>query len=48
MKPGVVVADEMFPEGAGPYTDLEEAGGSGGPADGSGCKRKVSPCRLLQ
>ncbi|KAL1426471.1 hypothetical protein MTO96_018302 [Rhipicephalus appendiculatus] len=24
MKPGVVVADEMFPEGAGPYTDLEE------------------------
>ncbi|KAL3212130.1 hypothetical protein MRX96_000773 [Rhipicephalus microplus] len=30
MKPGVVVADEMFPEGAGPYTDLEEAGGSGG------------------
>uniref|UniRef100_A0A0K8RF61 COP9 signalosome complex subunit 9 n=1 Tax=Ixodes ricinus TaxID=34613 RepID=A0A0K8RF61_IXORI len=30
MKPGVVVADEMFPEGAGPYTDLEEAGGSSG------------------
>ncbi|GAB6019873.1 COP9 signalosome complex subunit 9 [Chamberlinius hualienensis] len=27
MKPNVV-ADEMFPEGAGPYMDLEEAGGS--------------------
>ena len=25
-----VVADEMFPEGAGPYMDLEEAGGSSG------------------
>jgi len=25
MKPRVVV-DEMFPEGAGPYMDLEEAG----------------------
>lgn len=24
MKPGGVVADEMFPEGAGPYMDLEE------------------------
>lgn len=22
-----VVADEMFPEGAGPYMDLDEAGG---------------------
>ncbi|XP_065164922.1 COP9 signalosome complex subunit 9 [Atheta coriaria] len=29
MKPAVV-ADEMFPEGAGPYMDLEEAGGSSG------------------
>jgi hypothetical protein len=29
MKP-TVVADEMFPEGAGPYMDLEEAGGSSG------------------
>lgn len=27
MKPAIV-ADEMFPEGAGPYMDLEEAGGS--------------------
>ncbi|KAL4631071.1 hypothetical protein GN956_G14840 [Arapaima gigas] len=27
MKPAV---DEMFPEGAGPYVDLEEAGGSTG------------------
>ncbi|XP_015113953.1 COP9 signalosome complex subunit 9 [Diachasma alloeum] len=26
MKP-TPVADEMFPEGAGPYMDLEEAGG---------------------
>lgn len=24
MKPGSVVADEMFPEGAGPYMDLDE------------------------
>ncbi|XP_023234874.1 COP9 signalosome complex subunit 9 [Centruroides sculpturatus] len=30
MKPGTVVADEMFPEGAGPYMDLDEAGGSSG------------------
>ncbi|GFS94623.1 COP9 signalosome complex subunit 9 [Nephila pilipes] len=30
MKPKGVVADEMFPEGAGPYMDLEEAGGSSG------------------
>ncbi|XP_012283661.1 COP9 signalosome complex subunit 9 [Orussus abietinus] len=29
MKP-TPVADEMFPEGAGPFTDLEEAGGSSG------------------
>ncbi|XP_021927754.1 COP9 signalosome complex subunit 9 isoform X2 [Zootermopsis nevadensis] len=29
MKP-TVVADEMFPEGAGPYMDLEEVGGSSG------------------
>nr|CAH7767900.1 unnamed protein product [Callosobruchus chinensis] len=29
MKPAIV-ADEMFPEGAGPYMDLEEAGGSSG------------------
>jgi len=29
MKP-TLVADEMFPEGAGPYMDLEEAGGSSG------------------
>jgi len=29
MKPSLV-ADEMFPEGAGPYMDLEEAGGSSG------------------
>eukprot|EP00058_Branchiostoma_floridae_P007636 XP_002593124.1 hypothetical protein BRAFLDRAFT_209699 [Branchiostoma floridae] len=29
MKPAVV-ADEMFPEGAGSFMDLEEAGGSGG------------------
>ncbi|GLH00396.1 uncharacterized protein GBIM_06790, partial [Gryllus bimaculatus] len=29
MKP-TVVADEMFPEGAGTYMDLEEAGGSSG------------------
>lgn len=29
MKPSMV-ADEMFPEGAGPYMDLDEAGGSGG------------------
>ncbi|XP_077987803.1 COP9 signalosome complex subunit 9-like [Glandiceps talaboti] len=29
MKPSVV-ADEMFPEGGGPYVDLEEAGGSAG------------------
>ncbi|CAH0557291.1 unnamed protein product [Brassicogethes aeneus] len=30
MKPAIV-ADEMFPEGAGPYMDLEEvAGGSTG------------------
>jgi len=28
MKPGSIVADEMFPEGAGPYMDIEEAGGS--------------------
>lgn len=27
MKPAIV-ADEMFPEGGGPYMDLEEAGGS--------------------
>uniref|UniRef100_A0A670JIR0 COP9 signalosome complex subunit 9 n=2 Tax=Episquamata TaxID=1329912 RepID=A0A670JIR0_PODMU len=27
MKPAV---DEMFPEGAGPYVDLDEAGGSTG------------------
>lgn len=25
-----VVKDEMFPEGAGPYVDLDEAGGSTG------------------
>ena len=24
MKPASVVADEMFPEGAGPYMDVEE------------------------
>ncbi|XP_041785794.1 COP9 signalosome complex subunit 9 isoform X1 [Anopheles merus] len=29
MKP-IVVADEMFPEGPGPFMDLEEAGGSSG------------------
>jgi len=29
MKP-TLVADEMFPEGAGPYMDLEWAGGSSG------------------
>lgn len=29
MKP-TVVADEMFPEGPGPFMDLEEAGGSTG------------------
>lgn len=29
MKPSMV-ADEMFPEGAGPYMDLDEPGGSGG------------------
>ncbi|XP_059609048.1 COP9 signalosome complex subunit 9 [Phlebotomus argentipes] len=29
MKP-TIVADEMFPEGAGPFMDLEEAGGSSG------------------
>ncbi|KAJ1519959.1 hypothetical protein ONE63_004193 [Megalurothrips usitatus] len=29
MKPNVVV-DEMFPEGAGPYVDIDEAGGSSG------------------
>ena len=29
MKPNVVV-DEMFPEGAGPYMDIDEAGGSSG------------------
>ena len=28
MKPSLV-ADEMFPEGAGPYMDLDETGGSG-------------------
>lgn len=28
MKPAAIVADEMFPEGAGPYMDIEEAGGS--------------------
>ncbi|GBN70687.1 hypothetical protein AVEN_186205-1, partial [Araneus ventricosus] len=28
MKPKGVVADEMFPEGAGPYMDLEEVSGS--------------------
>lgn len=28
MKPSVV-ADEMFPEGAGPYMDLEEVGTKG-------------------
>ncbi|TGZ46970.1 COP9 signalosome complex subunit 9 [Pogonomyrmex barbatus] len=27
MKP-TLVADEMFPEGAGPYVELEEVGGS--------------------
>ncbi|XP_076255070.1 COP9 signalosome complex subunit 9 [Rhynchophorus ferrugineus] len=27
MKP-TVVADEMFPEGAGPYMEFDEAGGS--------------------
>ncbi|XP_014259358.1 COP9 signalosome complex subunit 9 [Cimex lectularius] len=26
MKP-TIVADEMFPEGAGPYMDMEESGG---------------------
>jgi len=25
---GGLVADEMFPEGAGPYMDIDEAGGS--------------------
>lgn len=29
MKP-IVVADEMFPEGAGPFMELDEAGGSSG------------------
>jgi hypothetical protein len=29
MKPAVF-GDEMFPEGAGPYMDLEETGGSSG------------------
>ncbi|KAB7495816.1 Myeloma-overexpressed 2-like protein [Armadillidium nasatum] len=29
MKPSLV-ADEMFPEGAGPFMDLDEAGGSCG------------------
>uniref|UniRef100_A0A182NP66 COP9 signalosome complex subunit 9 n=1 Tax=Anopheles dirus TaxID=7168 RepID=A0A182NP66_9DIPT len=29
MKP-IIVADEMFPEGPGPFMDLEEAGGSSG------------------
>nr|XP_024219044.1 COP9 signalosome complex subunit 9 [Halyomorpha halys] len=29
MKP-TLVADEMFPEGAGPYMELEEGGGSSG------------------
>ncbi|XP_023017523.1 COP9 signalosome complex subunit 9 [Leptinotarsa decemlineata] len=29
MKPALV-ADEMFPEGAGAYMDLEEAGGTSG------------------
>ncbi|XP_077866868.1 COP9 signalosome complex subunit 9-like isoform X2 [Saccoglossus kowalevskii] len=29
MKPSIV-ADEMFPEGGGPYVDLEEVGGSAG------------------
>ncbi|XP_034231415.1 uncharacterized protein LOC117639655 [Thrips palmi] len=29
MKPNVVV-DEMFPEGAGPYMDIDEPGGSSG------------------
>ena len=24
MKPAAIVADEMFPEGAGPYMDIEE------------------------
>ncbi|KAK7484737.1 hypothetical protein BaRGS_00024022 [Batillaria attramentaria] len=29
MKPAaIVVADEMFPEGVGPYMEIEEAGGS--------------------
>ncbi|XP_076098787.1 COP9 signalosome complex subunit 9-like [Mytilus galloprovincialis] len=28
MKPSIVAVDEMFPEGAGPYMDIEEAGGS--------------------
>ena len=35
MKP-TVVADEMFPEGDGPYMDLEEAGGLQWIADGFG------------
>jgi hypothetical protein len=29
MKP-TIVADEMFPEGAGPFMDMEEVGGSSG------------------
>jgi len=24
MKPSIVAVDEMFPEGAGPYMDIEE------------------------
>lgn len=28
MRPATIVADEMFPEGAGSYMDMEEAGGS--------------------
>ena len=30
MKPTSIVADEMFPEGAGNYMDFEEATGSSG------------------
>uniref|UniRef100_A0A0B6Y0P1 COP9 signalosome complex subunit 9 n=1 Tax=Arion vulgaris TaxID=1028688 RepID=A0A0B6Y0P1_9EUPU len=28
MRPAAIVADEMFPEGAGSYMEMEEAGGS--------------------
>jgi len=32
MKPSSVVADEMFPEGAGAFMDMDEVGGSGSSA----------------